>query len=598
MEVSYIIEQMEIFLKQYYPKGTDKNYFVIDFMDIAKFNPDIAEYFLNNPDNFEKIMQLSWKVYDSEIIPELGLKNIPNIQERTPNKILKNDLNKLLTLKGLISQKSELYAKAQNIKFECPNCGNIIVVIQEREYKEPTKCGCGRKGKFREIEQKMIDLFDFSIESLPESITQNETPRIIDCYIEGNLCEKEQLLYAGARFKFVGYLEKYMKYVNRIKSPYYYYKFKVIHFENLDEFEYDTKITPEEEQLFEAIKNHPHPHKFLREILFPHHIGDDYAIEAAICQQFCGRRTETGNRDTIHILFVGDAGTGKTDIAQRASYLNPINRFASGTELSAIGLIAAVERDKNTDRWVMKAGLLPRCNGGCVCIDELEKTNDSVKASLHTALESGFSVINKASISAKVVTETAIVATSNPISGNFCEKVSEKTVKLADTILDRMDLIFLFHDKINEKHDEAVSLYVLNRYTYDDENPTLVKKPTTLLKNQYTFSWNNNTYSYITIRKYIYNIKKKEKLYNIKQSKRLCTHIHRWYKEIRQASTYAGWEGKKVTPRLVESLIRFARALTRMKMKDTITIHELRDALEMFNFVYKWDKVPEEYINI
>ena len=192
MEVSYIIEQMEIFLKQYYPKGTDKNYFVIDFMDIAKFNPDIAEYFLNNPDNFEKIMQLSWKVYDSEIIPELGLKNIPNIQERTPNKILKNDLNKLLTLKGLISQKSELYAKAQNIKFECPNCGNIIVVIQEREYKEPTKCGCGRKGKFREIEQKMIDLFDFSIESLPESITQNETPRIIDCYIEGNLCEKEQ----------------------------------------------------------------------------------------------------------------------------------------------------------------------------------------------------------------------------------------------------------------------------------------------------------------------------------------------------------------------------------------------------------------------
>ena len=45
-------------------------------------------------------------------------------------------------------------------KFECPSCGNVISKASpfwnsdvRKKLKEPTKCGCGRKGEFR--------LFDF-----------------------------------------------------------------------------------------------------------------------------------------------------------------------------------------------------------------------------------------------------------------------------------------------------------------------------------------------------------------------------------------------------------------------------------------------------
>jgi DNA replicative helicase MCM subunit Mcm2 (Cdc46/Mcm family) len=436
----------------------------------------------------------------------------------------------------------------------------------------------------------------------------------MECYVSGDaIVEDDSKCYPGARVALVGYLETRQKNINKRRSSCYSFKFKVVSYYNLDDYDIDESITPEEQELYNAIQSHPHPHKFLRELLFPHHLGNAAAIEAAIIQQFCGGRTISGGRDTIHILFCGDTGTGKTEIAKRVIALNPISRFASATELSSVGLIATVERDKINERWVLKAGLLPRCNGGVVCLDEIEKADDRVKAALHTSMECGISTINKASISAKVVSETGILATSNPKVYQNSEKVFQKIGKVGQndekvignfsdiidlpvTILDRFDLIFFFEDQINAKKDEKIATLLVERDTFEEEKNTFPKKRYTFPQNQYTFSYNNNTFSYITINKYIWKLKKNQNQKIGFFKKKITLYIFRWYAEIRQASTYLGFVGKTPTPRLVESLLRFARAITRIKNKTNMGIFEIRDALELFNYVYAWDKAPEEYI--
>ena len=52
-----------------------------------------------------------------------------------------------------------------NAKFECPACGNIIVLNQPlidikggKKIAGPTKCGCGRSGNFTLLSFKQIKL--------------------------------------------------------------------------------------------------------------------------------------------------------------------------------------------------------------------------------------------------------------------------------------------------------------------------------------------------------------------------------------------------------------------------------------------------------
>ena len=35
-------------------------------------------------------------------------------------------------------------------RYECPSCGNVLHILQnETKVREPSRCGCGRKGKFK-----------------------------------------------------------------------------------------------------------------------------------------------------------------------------------------------------------------------------------------------------------------------------------------------------------------------------------------------------------------------------------------------------------------------------------------------------------------
>ena len=159
-----------------------RNFFEVDFSTLTKFDPDISELILEEPENLIKAFELSVEQFDfGKPIKnfKIRLSNMPDSQMIHINEIRSKHIEKLFIIEGVVRQKSDVRPKATSAKFECPQCGNIISVLQlDAVFKEPTKCGCGRKGKFRLISKEMIDAQGLTLEESPESIDGGQPKRM------------------------------------------------------------------------------------------------------------------------------------------------------------------------------------------------------------------------------------------------------------------------------------------------------------------------------------------------------------------------------------------------------------------------------------
>ena len=611
MEVGYVISQLKEFFDLYYKQkisSFNDEILNIDYKEISEFDIELTNYLDNNPIEIQKLFSIAFedffKDFDKQV-PYICLINLPKDIDKVINKIRKEDMNKLISIRGIIQSRSSVNANITGIKFECPSCGNIICVTQEDELKEPSRCVCGRKGKFRILKKEFEDILFLKIEELPERLNPVESAGSIPIILRKKLCNKDYNFYLGCRIEFIGYITERIRYQRNKKTTICDYVFEANSYNILDYVDFETEITKEEQELYEDIKQHNNPALLISRFIFSGIVGCSRAKQALIYQQFCGKMFN-GYRDYIHILLYGMPGTAKTDLAIRVSKINPICKVTSGPDISKVGFTAMVEKDELSGKFVMKAGLLPRCSGGLAVIDEMEKAPEQSISGLHTPMEQGFLGMEKAGISAKIVAETSITATANPKSvektsesvGNF-KKVSLENCNLPLPILDRFDLIFTFNDHPDTKKDEMIAKKIIYRNSFDSFEDTFEGNENTLSQNQNTFQlkedtfWHKgNTFHISTLRKYIYLCKKVNPKLSIRVEKTIST----WYVNLRQASTFIGYENKRPTPRVVESILRLARAIARSKQKDIVSQKELEMAISYYDFIYDIDNIKNPQV--
>jgi len=174
------IEKFKEFLEEYYLDHlldnfrTGKNFLVIDFRKLLEFDPSLAEKTLDDPD--EQLKNASSAVRQFEIPGNMKrfnvrLDNLPDCQKLALGDIRSNQLEKLFIFEGIVRQKSDVLPQALNAKFECPACGNMISIIQEeKKFREPTGCQCGRKGKFTLISKELIDAQSLTLEESTDDL--------------------------------------------------------------------------------------------------------------------------------------------------------------------------------------------------------------------------------------------------------------------------------------------------------------------------------------------------------------------------------------------------------------------------------------------
>ncbi|MBW2971577.1 ATP-binding protein [Candidatus Woesearchaeota archaeon] len=270
-------------------------------------------------------------------------------------------------------------------------------------------------------------------------------------------------------------------------------------------------------------------HDKCSQMIAPNIVGFETVKKAVALQLFSPER--------IHILLLGDPGTGKTQILSAATELAPVSSMGLGSGTSGVGLAVTV---KGKD--VIK-GLLPMADNGLCAIDELNLMKEESRASLYNAMEKGFVSYDKGGHSYKFDARVSVLATANPKGDKFTGTTIgelKKQLPFDAALLTRFHLTFLVR-----KHDieefKAITKALLNK-----TKQSLTKKEQEFLK-QY--------------------VRQAHELGEIKLPKRFEQEIVDFIADIKENEKKYLVE---ISPRMVVGFSRLAKASARMELRKEV----------------------------
>ncbi|NOZ80839.1 MAG: hypothetical protein GXP63_04145 [DPANN group archaeon] len=185
-----------------------------------------------------------------------------------------------------------------------------------------------------------------------------------------------------------------------------------------------------------------------------HIIGMEPVKKAALLQLF--------SDEPIHLLLLGDPGTGKTDILRATEELAPIASFGLGSGTSGVGLTVMFKGKE------MIKGLLPLADQGICCIDELNLMKEQDYAALYNAMEKGFITYSKGSKNVRLDARVRILATANPKGDRFVGNdvaLLKKQMPFDPALLSRFHLVFLIRGP-SLKEFKKISEHIVSGKTH------------------------------------------------------------------------------------------------------------------------------------
>jgi len=430
MEVDEQIKVFRGFIEQnYYPQLLETvrkgDFFLtLDFTHLIKFNTEISEEILESPEELLKAAEIAIREFDlPKKVSKFNIRftNISKSQNVLISEIRSKHLGKFIWLEGIVRQKSDVRPHVTAAKFECPSCGNILNVLQlDNKYKEPTRCGCGRKGKFREISKELVDGQGLVLEEAAEDLDGTQ-PKRINVFLKDDLVSPltERKTSPGSRIRIVGWVTE-VPIILRTggQATKYELIIEANHVEPLHEDAVNMKINEEDLEKIRNISKSDNPLVKLAQSLAPSIYGHEKIKEAIVLQLAGGcrkiRPDGVTTRGDMHMLLIGDPGSGKSQLLKRVAKVAPKSRFASGKGATGAGLTASVVKDEFMGGWCLEAGTLVLANRGFAIIDEMDKMGKEDRSALHEALEQQTITIAKANIQATLKCETTVLAAANP----------------------------------------------------------------------------------------------------------------------------------------------------------------------------------------
>lgn len=140
--------------------------------------------------------------------------------------------------------------------------------------------------------------------------------------------------------------------------------------------------------------------------------------------------------ENIHILLVGDTGTGKTDLLKSVNSLAQHSVYGSGSNVNLAYTLAAES---------IQPGILARADKGICAIDDLNLTRRDERSALISAMEKGFVTINKLALQAKFDARIRLLAASNAVGSIFSRTMEsmKKQIPFESSFLQKFNLIFI-----------------------------------------------------------------------------------------------------------------------------------------------------------
>ena len=580
MDVDKQIRVFREFIEQnYHPQLLEavrkgQGYINLDFSQLIKFNTEITEEILESPEELIKAAELAIKEFDlPKKVTKFNVRfsNLPESQKIMISEIRSIHLNKFVWVEGIVRNKTDVRPHVTAAKFECPSCGNILNVLQlDKKYKEPSRCGCGRKGKFKEISKQLVDGQGLVLEESPDDL-DGAQPKRMNVFLKDDLVSplSERKTSPGSRVKLSGWITE-VPITLRSGGP--ATKYDLIIEANFvqpieDDFT-DLKINEKDLEAIKEIANAENTINLVAKSIAPSIYGHDKIKEALVLQLAGGCRKVRPDgvitRGDMHMLLIGDPGSGKSQLLKRTTKVAPKARFTSGKGATAAGLTASVVKDEFLGGWSLEAGTLVLANKGFAVIDEMDKMTKEDRSALHEALEQQTVSISKANIQATLRCETTVLAAANPKFGRFDPyDLIANQINLPPTLINRFDLIFPIKDLPNREKDERTAAFILHLHQNPEKGTSEI--PTEILKKYFAY-----------IRQHIQPRMSDEAIEELKD----------YYITMRNsgAADEAGVKSIPITARQLEALVRLAEAAAKIKLKSVVTRIDAKKAIELVDY--------------
>lgn len=524
-----------------------------------------------------------------------------NLVEKGIRELNPNDIDKLVSVKGLTLRSTSIIPDMKVAFFRCNACGHTVgVEIDRGVISEPTKCPrevCGQTNSMVLIHNRssFSDKQVIKLQETPDLVPDGQTPHSI------NLCVYDELVdscRAGDRVEVCGIFRSTPVRANprqrALKNLYKTY-LDIVHVKKIDkrrlggdvttlehelaekdqEVEQVRKITAEEDAKIKEISERDDLYEILARSLAPSIYEMDDVKKGILLQLFGGTNkafTKGGRyRGDINILLCGDPSTSKSQILQYVHKIAPRGVYTSGKGSSAVGLTAYITRDIDTKQLVLESGALVLSDGGVCCIDEFDKMSDATRSVLHEVMEQQTISIAKAGIITTLNARTSILASANPINSRYDPNLPVTgNIDLPPPLLSRFDLVYLILDKVDESIDRQLARHLTDMYLED--------APETV-----------NANSVLPVELLTLYIQYAKENFNPVMTEEGKNELVRSYVEMRKLGEDARSSEKRITAttRQLESMIRLSEAHAKMRLSERVELIDVKEAVRLIKSAIK-----------
>ncbi len=540
---------------------------VVNFKEMDIFNPELAEYLKDNPQDAMNASEEAVEGVDIVSDEDLRVRftEMPEEDFVYLRNLRSQHIGKFVPIEGMIKRASQVKPEVVSAIFECSQCGDRYEKEQDSsELKSPYKCDCGSR-KFDVVEKKMTDTQTITVEENPESREGSEQPSTLSVRLEGDLVDPEfqKRVVPGNVAHITGVLKESPIKKNSKKFDIYmdanYLQPVQMEFEQLE-------LTEEEIEEIEAMGEQDDIFEQIVDSIAPSIFGHKQVKKAIALQLFGGvkktREDGVKSRGDIHILLIGEPGTGKSQLLKFTGELAPKGRYVVGKSSTGAGLTASVVKEESTGEFTLEAGAVVLAHKGMAAIDEIDKMAAEDRSSLHEAMEQQQISVSKANIQATLNAQTSILAAGNPKLGRFdpYEPIGEQ-INIGDTLLSRFDFIFPVKDEPDQSRDEKLSGQILQNHQSPEEITASIGQE--------------------QLRKYVAYAQR-----NIRPdlTEEAADAIQDFY--INMRSKGGGEDGGSVpiTARQLEALIRIAEASARAELRPEVVEKDAKRAIDILRY--------------
>jgi replicative DNA helicase Mcm len=550
--------------------------FVVDYLDLDAFNPNLASDVTRKPDEIlesfnDAVLSLLTEIhpdYEQEIHDKIRIRIGNYTVQKGLREINADIIDKLVGVSGMVVRSSEVKPLAKKICYRCPNCNEVTAIVELRKLasKKPSKCPKCTERVELDIDPESSVFIDFQLvrlQELPEDLPAGQLPHYVEATVMGDLVDQCR---PGDRIILTGIIRvEQEQFGPQLKSNLFRLRMEGNNIEYLGgrAGNKDTRtlerfaISTEDERQIRVIASKSDAYEKLIASFAPHIYGHE-VIKEAILLLIVGSLTKklgdgSTRRGDINVLLVGDPGTAKSEMLKFAAKIAPRGLYTSGRGSTAAGLTAAVIRDKS-GIMMLEAGAVVLGDQGLVCIDEFDKIKPEDRSALHEVMEQQTCSVAKGGIVATLNARTSILSAANPMYGKYDPyKNITENVNLPVPLLTRFDLIFIVRDTPEKEKDNLIASHILEIHR-DAEHAS---KPAIEID---LFS------------KYLSHAKQGEPAL----TPEAIDIVRVYYMDMRRVES----EGMiTVTPRQLEGLVRLATARARLLLKDKVDAEDAARAI-------------------